>query len=103
MAVYVRYRRAELPRFIEWKMMGEGTYAVGMEPANGLVLGRDKEKGWGTLQYLKPQETREFHIEIGVLVGEEIRNLKEKIENVTKGARSTMIGTVEEFVPKSHV
>nr|MDO8134684.1 aldose 1-epimerase family protein [Candidatus Njordarchaeum guaymaensis] len=97
-AVYVKYRRSELPRFIEWKMMGEGTYVVGMEPANGLVVGRDKERKWGTLQYLKPQETREFHIEIGVLVGEEVQNFKEKISSITKGAKSKMIGTVEEFV-----
>jgi len=97
-AVYVKYRRSELPRFIEWKMMGEGTYVVGMEPANGLVVGRDKERRWGTLQYLKPQETREFHLEIGVLVGGEVQNFKEKINTVTKGARSKMIGTVEEFV-----
>jgi len=105
MAVYVKYRRSELPRFIEWKMMGEGTYVVGMEPANGLVVGRDKERRWGTLQYLKPQETREFHLEIGVLVGEEVRNFKEKINSVTKGAKSKMIGTVEEFVEatRTHV
>ena len=104
-AVYVKYRRSELPRFIEWKMMGEGTYVVGMEPANGLVVGRDKERRWGTLQYLKPQETREFKLEIGVLVGEEAQNFKEKISSITKGAKSKMIGTVEEFVEatRSHV
>ncbi len=97
-AVYVKYRKRELPRFIEWKMMGEGTYVVGMEPANGLVMGRDKEKKWGTLQYLKPQEIKEFHIEVGVLAGEEVRNLKEKIESITKGARSKQLGTVDEFI-----
>jgi len=97
-AVYVKYHRNELPRFIEWKMMGEGTYVVGMEPANGLVVGRDKERKWGTLQYLKPQETREFHIEIGVLVGEEVQKFKEKTNSVTKGAKPKMTGTVEEFV-----
>jgi hypothetical protein len=97
-AVYVKYRRSELPRFIEWKMMGEGTYVVGMEPANGLVVGRDKERKWGTLQYLKPQETREFHLEVGVLVGEEVQKFKKKINSVTEGAKSKVIGTVEEFV-----
>jgi len=103
MAVYVKYRRGVLPRFIEWKMMGEGTYVVGMEPANALVVGRDKEKTWGTLQYLNPQATREFHVEIGVLLGKEIRDFKEKIEKVTKGATPKMIGTVEEFVARSQV
>jgi hypothetical protein len=103
MAAYVKYRKGELPRFVEWKMMGEGTYVVGMEPANGLVVGRDKENRWGTLQYLKPQETREFQIEIGVVVGEEVQGLKQKIENVTKPATPEMIETVEEFIMRSRV
>ncbi len=34
LGLYVRFRQKELPRYIEWKMMGEGTYVVGMEPAN---------------------------------------------------------------------
>jgi hypothetical protein len=84
-------------------MMGEGTYVVGMEPANGLVVGRDKENRWGTLQYLKPQETREFQIEIGVVVGEEAQGLKQKIENVTKPPTPEMIETVEEFIMRSRV
>jgi len=66
--VYVKYRKTELHRFIEWKMMGEGTYVVGMEPANCLVQGRVKERERGTLQFIEPGETREFHLEIGVLV-----------------------------------
>jgi hypothetical protein len=71
LGVSVKYRQAELHRFIEWKMMGEGTYVVGMEPANCLVQGRAKERERGTLQFIEPGETREFHLEIGVLVGSE--------------------------------
>jgi hypothetical protein len=71
LGVYVRYPKTELHRFIEWKMMGEGTYVVGMEPANCLVQGRAKERERGTLQFIEPGETREFHLEIGVLSGEE--------------------------------
>ena len=72
LAVYVRYNVNQLPRFIEWKMMGEGAYVVGMEPANCLVDGRDKERAAGTLQFLQPGETREYDLEIGVLVGDQI-------------------------------
>ncbi|MGQ9523386.1 MAG: aldose 1-epimerase family protein [Armatimonadota bacterium] len=64
---YVRYRKDQLPRFTEWKMMGEGTYVVGMEPANCLVEGRAKERERGTLQYIQPGDVREFDLEIGVL------------------------------------
>jgi hypothetical protein len=65
----VRYRLEELPRFTEWKMMGEGTYVVGMEPANCRVGGRAEERAAGTLQLLEPGEERQFSVEIGILDG----------------------------------
>jgi hypothetical protein len=53
-------------------MNGEGTYVVGMEPANCLVEGRDKERERGTLQFLQPGERREYDLEIGVLTSIEM-------------------------------
>jgi hypothetical protein len=64
---YVTYIPAQLPRFTEWKMMGQVDYVVGMEPANCLVEGRAKERERGTLQFLEPGEMREYDLEIGVL------------------------------------
>ena len=64
---YVKYLKSQLPKFVQWKMNGEGTYVVGMEPANCLVEGRDKERADGTLQFLQPGEKREYNLEIGVL------------------------------------
>jgi len=69
--LYVRYRQKELPRYIEWKMMGEGTYVTGMEPANCSVTGRAAERAAGTLQFLDPGEERHFSLSIGVVEGEE--------------------------------
>jgi len=66
LGVYVRYRQRELPRFTEWKMIGEDVYCVGLEPANCLVEGRAKERERGTLQFLDPGEERSYHIEIGI-------------------------------------
>lgn len=71
LALAVRFRQQELPRFIQWKMMGEGTYVLGMEPANCGVEGRAKERERGTLQFLEPGEERHFEIEIGVLASKE--------------------------------
>ena len=70
LGLFVRYRQAELPRFIEWKMMGRGFYVVGLEPANCLVEGRARERAAGTLQFLAPGEERHFVVQIGVLEGE---------------------------------
>jgi hypothetical protein len=67
--VYVRYRLAELPRFIQWKMVGVGTYVTGLEPANCLVEGRDKDRARGILQFLEPGEQREYVVELGVVAG----------------------------------
>lgn len=70
LGLYVRFRQAELPNFIEWKMMGRGLYAVGMEPSNCRLDGRAKVRAAGTLQYLTPGEERHFLVQIGVLEGE---------------------------------
>lgn len=66
--LYVRYRQAELPCFVEWKMMGQGVYAVGLEPSTNWVSGRSKERDRGTLTILQPAEKRNYYLEIGVVV-----------------------------------
>ncbi|MEK6756331.1 MAG: DUF4432 family protein, partial [Bacteroidota bacterium] len=50
-------------------MMGEGTYELGMEPANCWVQGRARERERGTLQFLDPGEERVFFLQIGMLDG----------------------------------
>jgi hypothetical protein len=69
-ALAVRFRQRELLRFTEWKMMGEGEYVVGMEPANCGVKGRAEERRAGTLQFLLPGEEKELHLLVTVLDGE---------------------------------
>ncbi|MBE5749480.1 MAG: DUF4432 family protein [Clostridiales bacterium] len=41
---YVRYNKNHLPRFCEWKMMGEEEYVLGIEPGLCNPLGLDKIK-----------------------------------------------------------
>jgi hypothetical protein len=69
LGLFVHYRQKELPRFIQWKMVAEGEYVLGFEPANCLVEGRAKERERGTLQFLEPGEERQFLVHIGVLDG----------------------------------
>jgi hypothetical protein len=64
---YVRFRLAELPNLVQWKMMGQGTYVVGLEPANCGVNGRAADRAAGTLRILEPGETESLAVEIGVL------------------------------------
>jgi hypothetical protein len=98
LAFYIKFRKRELPRLIEWKMMGEGTYVLGMEPSNCFVMGRAKEKELGTLQYIEPQEEREFNLEIGVLQGNEILQYEEKVNKITKKERPKIVENVTEFL-----
>jgi hypothetical protein len=79
-------------------MMGEGTYVLGMEPSNAFVMGRDKERALGTLQYIEPQEVREFQVEVGVLEGEEIKAYEEMVNGITKKAKSKIVKDINEFL-----
>jgi hypothetical protein len=74
LGLFVQYRQKELPRFIHWKMVGEGTYVLGLEPANCSVQGRAKERERGTLQFLEPGEQREMLVRIGILDGSKALN-----------------------------
>ena len=69
LGVYVQYKQQELPRFTEWKMMGDGTYVVGLEPANCGVGGRAAERAEETLQHLEPDEERHFSLRLGMIDG----------------------------------
>jgi len=80
LALSVRYDAKALPRLIQWKMLGEGTYVMGLEPANCLVEGRAAERAQGTLQVLAPGETRRFWIELSVATGDELPALQSRIE-----------------------
>jgi hypothetical protein len=67
LGAYIRFRKAELPHLIEWKMMGQGAYVVGLEPANCSVSGRSYDREHGVLQFLESGQSVSTALEIGVL------------------------------------
>ncbi len=71
LGLLVRFRHRELPRLAQWKMMGEGTYVMGIEPANCAVAGRESERRAGTLKFLDPGEEQSFEVGISLLDGKE--------------------------------
>ncbi len=83
MGVYLIYPKSVLPYFIEWKMMGEGVYAVGIEPANSLILPRKELKEKGILPFLKKGEEVTYRLEIGVVEREEISAWEGEIRSIT--------------------
>lgn len=60
----VSYKKSEFPHLTQWKMMGQGEYVCGIEPANCKVLGRASERVAGRLQTIEPGETRSFSVTI---------------------------------------
>lgn len=69
LGLQISYDKATLPEFVEWKMMGYSDYALGLEPANCLVGGRDVERAAGRLKSLEPGEEKKYHVEFRVLAG----------------------------------
>jgi hypothetical protein len=79
----IRYRKDQLKNLVQWKMLGQGDYVLGIEPANCHVEGRAAERARGTLEFIAPGEKRQFHLELGILDSEaEFREWRTKIERL---------------------
>ena len=82
--VYVKYNQDALPRFTEWKMMGEQDYVVGLEPCNCGVQGKQVDEELGLLKTLKPGERCSTSLELGaVTTQEEVDALRQDAARVT--------------------
>jgi hypothetical protein len=78
----IRYRPDELPYFWQWRMVGQGTYVMGLEPANCHLKGRAEERKQGRIPMLAAGEIRTHHLEIGVLTSNfEIEQIAKTIEH----------------------
>ncbi|NVL92674.1 MAG: aldose 1-epimerase family protein [Desulfobacterales bacterium] len=87
LALYIRYNRNQLKNLVQWKMLGQGAYVLGIEPANCHVEGRAAERERGTLESLPPGGKRTFSLELGVLdTKDELGEIKGKIEKLTREA-----------------
>ncbi len=66
LAFKVTYRVAELPYLIQWKMMGQGEYVVGLEPANCFPEGQEQMGKRGLLRQLQAGEKTETLLKLSV-------------------------------------
>jgi hypothetical protein len=71
LGLYLAFSAGTLPFLNEWRMLAEGDYVVGVEPANTKVVGRAALQREGRLPVLQPGEAREMEVELGVLEGPE--------------------------------
>ena len=69
LGAYEVYRQDQLPHHFMWRMLGEGTYVVGIEPCTNRTAGRLDARERGELIELAAGERREYDLELGALVG----------------------------------
>ena len=62
--------------------MGEGEYALGIEPCNCYVGGRLNPRNKDIMEYLSPGESKNFDIEVEIVTGlHDIHALEKQIES----------------------
>jgi Domain of unknown function (DUF4432) len=69
LGLYERFRLDQLPHHFVWRMLGEGTYVVGIEPSTNRTAGRLDARERGELIELAAGESRSYELELGALVG----------------------------------
>ena len=68
---YEVFDRSQLPHHFVWRMLGEGTYVVGIEPCTNRTAGRLDARERDELVELDPGESRSYDLELGALDGDE--------------------------------
>jgi hypothetical protein len=95
--VYVKYCKDQLPRFVEWKQMGEQDYVIGFEPCNCGVEGRPIDEQLGLLHTLKAGQSQPVSLEFGAITTEkDLKALKAQRAKV----KTKLVGSYKEFVKK---
>ncbi|MCC6314906.1 MAG: aldose 1-epimerase family protein [Thermomicrobiales bacterium] len=67
--VYEVFNQNQLPHHFIWRMLGRGTYVVGIEPSTNSTSGRLADKAQGKLTVLEPGQCRAYDLELGALNG----------------------------------
>ncbi len=69
LAVALAWPKATLGHLTQWKMVGEGTYVLGIEPCNAPLLERAALREEGLMPELAPGEAFETTLAIGIHAG----------------------------------
>jgi hypothetical protein len=86
LGVYQVFRRSQLPYLTVWRMLGEGTYALALEPSTNRDAGRLDASERGELRWLAPGSVARYDLEIGALSGAEaIGRFGERVSQLAAG------------------
>ena len=67
--VLIHYDAELLDHFTQWKLLGAGEYALGLEPGNATPLGVAAERALGHVKVLEPQQQRVYRFRIDIIEG----------------------------------
>jgi hypothetical protein len=85
---YEVFDTAQLPHHFVWRMLGEGTYVVGIEPCTNRTAGRLDARERGELIELDPGETHTYDLELGALDGADaIASFESRVGSILEGDR----------------
>ncbi len=78
--LYEIFDKRQLPHHFVWRMLGEGTYVVGIEPSTNRTGGRLDARERGELIVLQHGETRTYELELGALDGaDELEGFRRRV------------------------
>jgi len=82
LGIQISFNKKYLPRFVQWKTLAAGDYAMGLEPTNAGVYGRAAEGE--QVHKIRPFEKEVMEIKVTILDGEEeIRTAENEIKKLT--------------------
>ena len=88
LGVYQVFRIGQLPHHTVWRMMGEDTYAMAMEPGTNRDAGRWDAQKRGEFLWMEPGDVRPYDLEIGALVGEKaLAGFASRVEKLAPAPR----------------
>jgi hypothetical protein len=83
LGLYISANVDALPFISQWKSAANKEYVLAIEPVNTKVANRVQLKKEGILPYLKPGETKEMRVEIGILDGaDQLSAFEQKVNRI---------------------
>ena len=67
LALFLRFKKEQLPWLINWQHWGKGEYVTGLEPSTNQLIGQAKARERNELIFLQPGEGRKYEVIIEVL------------------------------------
>ena len=67
LGVAIHYNTKQFPRCGNWQHLGQHEYVTALEPMNGTIEGRDKDRAAGELDFIKPGARKAYRYRLEVL------------------------------------